>query len=81
VIALKLAGIPRSTFYYWVKQCDKPDVYFFGVLPLLLVFMVLLLLLTNRWAFKIEKLSLGAFNLLFDNPAKLYKRTVRSFLF
>lgn len=36
--------------------------------------------MTNKWAFKIEKLSLGGFNLMFDNPAKLYKRAVRSFL-
>lgn len=26
IALLKLADIPRSTFYYWVKQFDKPDI-------------------------------------------------------
>ncbi|MDY8045213.1 hypothetical protein UY416_02765 [Paenibacillus polymyxa] len=54
--------------------------YFLGVLPLMVLVGFFLLLMTNKWAFKIEKLSLGGFNLMFDNPAKLYKRAVRSFL-
>ncbi len=24
---VKIAGIPRSTYYYWVKQMDRPDKY------------------------------------------------------
>lgn len=54
--------------------------YFFGILPLLVLVGFLLLLMTNKWAFKIEKLSLGGFNLMFDEPVRLYKKSVRSFL-
>ncbi len=52
----------------------------FGILPLLILLGLLFGLLINKWAIKIEKISLGGFNLLFDNPVNLYKRSVRSFL-
>ncbi|MCZ8514334.1 hypothetical protein O9H85_18265 [Paenibacillus filicis] len=52
----------------------------FLILPLIILVGILLGLLTKKWALKIEKVSLGGFNLLFDNPVKLYIRAVRSFL-
>ena len=24
---MKIADIPRSTYYYWIKQMDRPDKY------------------------------------------------------
>ncbi|MFC5404655.1 hypothetical protein ACFPOF_18110 [Cohnella soli] len=72
-----LSVLNTNRFFQNIKIIST---YFFGVLPLLILMVFFLLLMTNKWAFKIEKLSLGGFNLLFDNPAKLYKRAVRSFL-
>lgn len=54
---------------------------FFGLLlPILIVSIVTIGIFTNKWAFRIERVSFGGFNILFDNPVKLYKRSVRSFL-
>ena len=50
------------------------------LLPLFLIVVFLYLLFTNKWAFRVEKLSIGGFNVLFDNPQNLYKRQVRFFL-
>ncbi|MCY8977784.1 hypothetical protein [Bacillus atrophaeus] len=50
------------------------------ILPLFLFVLVWFGWTLNKWAFKIEKLTLGGFNILFDNPVKLYKRSVQSFL-
>lgn len=50
------------------------------IIPLLLLLTLLLLLLLNRWALRVEKLSIGGFNILFDDPAKLYKRQISKFL-
>lgn len=72
-----LSFLNTTRFFQNIKIVST---YFFGILPLLVLVGFFLLLMTNKWAFKIEKLSLGGFNLMFDNPAKLYKRTVRSFL-
>lgn len=52
----------------------------FELLPLLIIVILLLGLITNRWALKVERLSFGGINVLFDNPEKLYIRTVRAFL-
>jgi hypothetical protein len=54
--------------------------FLIGFIPLLLIIVVITTFISNKWAFKIEKVSLGGFNILFDDPVKLYKRTVRSFL-
>lgn len=88
-IILLLAALIFICIYYdlsflndsrFFQNSKIVSTYLFGVLPLLLIVGIFLLLLTNKWAFKIEKLSLGGFNLMFDNPAKLYVRSVRSFL-
>lgn len=50
------------------------------LIPLILIFIFLLLLFTNKWALRVEKLSIGGFSILFDNPIKLYKRQVKNFL-
>lgn len=52
----------------------------FLILPLIILAGVIFGLMANKWAFKLEKVSLGGFNLLFDNPVRLYKRTIRSLL-
>lgn len=52
----------------------------YTLIPLLLLFIFLLLLFTNKWALRVEKLSIGGFSIIFDNPVKLYKRQVRNFL-
>lgn len=54
--------------------------FLFGFIPLLLLIVVITGFIVNKWAFRIEKVSLGGFNILFDDPVKLYKRSVRSFL-
>lgn len=72
-----LSFLNTTRFFQNIKLVST---FFFGILPLLVLVGFFLLLMTNKWAFKIERLSLGGFNLMFDNPARLYKRTVRSFL-
>lgn len=72
-----LSFLNKTRFFMNIKIVSA---YFFGILPLLILVGFFLLLMTNKWAFKIEKLSLGGFNLMFDEPARLYKKSVRSFL-
>jgi hypothetical protein len=72
-----LSFLKTTRFFQNVKLVST---YFWGLIPLVVLVGFLILLMTNKWAFKIEKLSLGGFNFMFDNPAKLYKRAVHSFL-
>lgn len=50
------------------------------LIPLILLLILVLLFLTNKWALRVEKMSIGGFNIIFDNPAKLYKRQVKNYL-
>jgi len=50
------------------------------LIPLILLLILILLFLTNKWALRVEKMSIGGFNIIFDNPAKLYKRQVKNYL-
>lgn len=50
------------------------------LIPLLVLLALVVLFLTNKWAFHVEKMSIGGFNIIFDNPAKLYRRQVRNYL-
>ncbi|MED3201286.1 hypothetical protein [Bacillus toyonensis] len=52
----------------------------FSLIPLLLIILFLVLVLLKKWAFRVEKLSMGGFNILFDNPNQLFKRQVSSYL-
>ncbi|MBE5090634.1 hypothetical protein CON43_01160 [Bacillus cereus] len=52
----------------------------FSLIPLLLIILLLVLALLKKWAFRVEKLSIGGFNILFDNPNQLFKRQVSSYL-
>lgn len=52
----------------------------YTLIPLLFIFVFLSLLFTNKWALRVEKLSIGGFSILFDNPSNLYKRQVRNLL-
>ena len=52
----------------------------YTLMPLLLLVGLLYLLFTNKWAFRVERLSIGGFNILFDNPNHLFRRQVRTFL-
>lgn len=49
-------------------------------IPLLLILLFFFLLITNKWALRIEKMNIGGFSILFDNPMKIYKRQVRNYL-
>lgn len=77
VIWLDLSSWNENRIWKNVKMIST---ILFGGLPLLLLALVIIGLLTKKWAFKIEKLSLGGFNLLFESPVVLYKRSVRAFL-
>jgi len=50
------------------------------LLPLTLLLIFCTLFLTNRWAVRVEKANIGGFHIIFDNPAKLYKRHIRNYL-
>lgn len=52
----------------------------FGLIPFFILLAVIFVLSTGKWAFRVEKLSIGGFNVLFDNPNHLFKRQVRNFL-
>jgi hypothetical protein len=77
LICFDLSFITKSQIFLNIKILTS---FLFGLLPLLILIGVIIGLMNNKWAFKIEKLSLGGFNIIFDDPVKLYKRSVRSFL-
>ena len=52
----------------------------FALIPLLLLILLLIFIGLKKWAFRVEKLSIGGFNVLFDNPNQLFKRQIRTFL-
>lgn len=52
----------------------------FALIPLLLITLLLVFVGLKKWAFRVEKLSIGGFNVLFDNPNQLFKRQLRTFL-
>lgn len=52
----------------------------FASLPFLLLILMIFLFSTKKWAFRVEKLTVGGFNLLFDNPDHLFKRQIGTFL-
>ncbi|MBD7939682.1 MULTISPECIES: hypothetical protein [Cytobacillus] len=52
----------------------------FTLIPLLLITLLLVFIGLKKWAFRVEKLSIGGFNVLFDNPNQLFKRQLRTFL-
>lgn len=52
----------------------------FALIPLLLITLLLVFIGLKKWAFRVEKLSIGGFNVLFDNPNQLFKRQLRTFL-
>jgi len=52
----------------------------YTLIPLLLFVAFLFLLFMNKWAFRVERLSIGGFNILFDNPSHLFRRQIRTFL-
>lgn len=66
-----------KTFWHNLKFIS---IAFYTLIPLVLLLGLLLLLFTNRWALRVEKLSIGGFNIIFDNPAHLYKKQIRNFL-
>lgn len=72
-----LTDIGKSTIY---KNLKFVSASIFSLLPLLVLIFIFIGLMFKKWTFKIEKLNYGGFNLIFDNPVRLYKRTICSFL-
>ena len=70
-------NIYLKTFWHNLKFISST---LYTLIPLVLLLAFLLLLFTNRWALRVEKLSIGGFSLIFDNPAHLYKRQIRNLL-
>lgn len=52
----------------------------FSLIPLLLLVLLFIFIGFKKWAFRVEKLSIGGFNVLFDNPSQLFKKQIRTFL-
>ncbi|MEQ6390814.1 hypothetical protein RZN22_16090 [Bacillaceae bacterium S4-13-58] len=52
----------------------------FALLPLLIMILLFVLFLKKKWAFRVERLSIGGFNILFDNPSHLFKKQMRTYL-
>ncbi|WP_163247802.1 hypothetical protein [Bacillus tropicus] len=52
----------------------------FTLLPFLIFVLIFVFISTRKWAFRVEKLSIGGFNIIFDNPDQLFKRQIRNFL-
>lgn len=83
LIFLSLVDIQKNKISYisilW-KNLNFISQTLFSLIPLLLIILFLVLVLFKKWAFRVEKLSIGGFNILFDNPNQLFKRQVSSFL-
>ena len=54
--------------------------FIFTLIPLITILAFLILLGTRHWAIRVEKLSLGGINLLFENPEKMHERRIRNYL-
>lgn len=52
----------------------------FTLLPFLLILIIFFLLCIKKWAFRVEKLSVGGFDILFDNPNQIFIKQVQTFL-
>lgn len=52
----------------------------FTLIPFLLLVLLIILMGTRKWAFRVEKLSIGGFNVLFNNPEQLFKRQIKTYL-
>lgn len=66
-----------KTFWHNVQFISKA---LYVIIPLLIMVLVFLFLLTDKWAMRVEKLSIGGFNVIFDSPKNLYRRQVRNYL-
>lgn len=72
-----ISNVYVKTFWHNLKFLSNA---LYTLIPMALLLGLLLLLFTNKWALRVEKLSIGGFSILFDNPNKLFKRQVRNFL-
>lgn len=52
----------------------------YTLVPLIILLIPTLLFLTNRWALRVEKMTIGGLSVIFDNPAELYRKQVRNYL-
>ncbi len=50
------------------------------LIPLFFIGLLLFFLLTQKWVLRVEKMNIGGFSILFDNPIKIYKKQVRNYL-
>lgn len=63
----------------WINLIFISNIFFASV-PFILVALFIFLILTRKWAFRVEKLNIGGFNVLFDNPNQLFIRQIKTFL-
>jgi hypothetical protein len=66
-----------KTFWHNVQFISKA---LYVLIPLMLMFLIIFFLFTDKWALRVEKLSIGGFNIIFDNPKNLFRRQVRNYL-
>lgn len=48
--------------------------------PLIIIILIIFLVLFKKVVIRVEKMSIGGFNILFDNPNQLFKRQMKNFL-
>ena len=52
----------------------------YTLVPLIILLILVLLFIANKWALRVEKMSIGGCDILFDNPTKLYRRKIKNYL-
>jgi hypothetical protein len=52
----------------------------YTVTPFVLLLAFILLILSNKWSFRVEKMSIGGLNVIFDNPTKLFIKHIKNYL-
>ena len=52
----------------------------YQLLPFIVILVLLVFLLRKKWVFRVERLSIGGFNILFENPNALFRKQLRTFL-
>ena len=83
IIALSTFEIKRiPNVFLWTlwSNLNSISTIIYVLIPLIILLVLVLLFLTNKWALRVEEMSIGGFNIIFDNPAKLYRRHVRTYL-
>lgn len=69
----------RPFLYTLYKNLNSISSVLNNLLPLLVILILFLILLSSKWIFRIERLSIGGINILFNHPDKILKQQLLNY--